>query len=120
MNLHFGLKTLILLSLPSALAADGASSQALLTNFLPLVLVGLFFYFIVIRPQQQEQQTIDAVQSSIKVKQEILTQFGVCGVVERVKDDWIEIAVNADNRIWIQRNQILKALPNGTLKQLNK
>lgn len=120
MKLHTGLKTLVFFSLPSALAADGQSTQALLTNFLPLALVALFFYFIVIRPQQQEQQSINEVQKSVQPKQEVLTQFGVCGIVERIKEDWIEIALNAENRIWIQRNQILKILPNGTLKHLNK
>ena len=111
---------LFLISLPNAWAANAATSQSFILNILPLAAIVVFFYFIIIRPQQQEQTELNNIQSSIKDKQEIITMSGVLGQIIKVKDDWVQLQTSTDTYFWINRNQIQKVLPNGTIKHLEK
>ena len=109
---------ILLLSLPTAWAADTPSNASFIVNILPLLAIVVFFYFIIIRPQQQEQNELKNIQDGLKTKQEILTMSGILGEITMTKDDWVQMKTVSDTCFWIKRSQIQKVLPNGTIKHL--
>jgi preprotein translocase subunit YajC len=54
------------------------------TQFLPLVLIFVVFYFLLIRPQQQKQKEMRSMLSALKRGDKVVTGGGILGVVQRV------------------------------------
>ncbi|HEY6432849.1 MAG TPA: preprotein translocase subunit YajC [Acetobacteraceae bacterium] len=54
------------------------------TQFLPLVLIFVVFYFLLIRPQQQKQKDQRQMLAAIKRGDRVVTGGGIVGVVQRV------------------------------------
>ena len=54
------------------------------TQFLPLVLIFVVFYFLLIRPQQQKQKDQRRMLGEIKRGDRVVTGGGIVGVVQRV------------------------------------
>ena len=67
-----------------------------LTSFLPLVLIVVFFYFFVIRPQNKQQKEIRQMRSDIKVGDEVLTIGGFYGVIYAIDDQNIVLEMLPD------------------------
>jgi preprotein translocase subunit YajC len=55
-----------------------------MTQFLPLVLIFVVFYFLLIRPQQQKQKETRQMLSALKRGDKVVTGGGILGVVQRV------------------------------------
>ena len=54
------------------------------TQFLPLVLIFVVFYFLLIRPQQQKQKETRQMLSALKRGDRVVTGGGIVGTVQRV------------------------------------
>jgi preprotein translocase subunit YajC len=54
------------------------------TQFLPLVLIFVVFYFLLIRPQQQKQKEMRQMLRALKRGDKVVTGGGILGVVQRV------------------------------------
>jgi preprotein translocase subunit YajC len=55
------------------------------TQFLPLVLIFVVFYFLLIRPQQQKQKETRAMLQALKRGDKVVTGGGILGTVQRVQ-----------------------------------
>ena len=67
------------------------------TQFVPLILIFVIFYFFLIRPQQKKIKQHKAMVNSLKRGDEVITSGGLVGIVEKVyDDDKIDISI-ADN-----------------------
>lgn len=102
--------------------ADGGQ-QAAEQNpyFLPIMLVvfGLFFYFMIMRPQQKRNKAHKALMASISAGDEVLTNGGLIGRVVKVNENgYIAIELNENNQVTIKRDFITAVLPKGTMKSL--
>ncbi len=71
----------------------GGIASAQVMQFLPLVLIFVVFYFLMIRPQQQQQKVLKAQIAAVKRGDKVLTAGGILGVVQKVKDGTNEIEV---------------------------
>ena len=104
-----------ILSTP-AYAQDAAGgmlgSLAGITQFLPIVLIFIVFYFLLIRPQQQRQKSLKALVSSLKRGDRVVTAGGIVGVVQRVRDgsDEIEVEIAPNVRVQVVRDTISTVL----------
>ena len=89
------------LNLASGTAANGANAgKSQISLIVMMVLLFAVMYFVMIRPQKEEQQMRD----SIEVGDEITTIGGIVGRVVTVKDDSLIIETGAErNRIKIMR-----------------
>ena len=67
-----------------AYAQGLADSFGSATQFLPLVLIFVVFYFLLIRPQQQKQKDQKQMLATIKRGDRVVTGGGIVGVVQRV------------------------------------
>ena len=80
-----------LLPLAQAAAPSGGLSQ-----FLPIILLFVGFWFLVIAPQRKRQKAHDQMLSELKTGDEIVTSGGIYGTITNVKDDRFVLRV-ADN-----------------------
>ncbi|MBF0511382.1 MAG: preprotein translocase subunit YajC [Candidatus Omnitrophica bacterium] len=80
--------------------------QSGLTQFIPLGLICLIFYFLSIRPQQQQQKKIKQMQDNLKKNDEVITSSGIHGTVAIVKDKTVVVRVDEGCRIEFDRESI--------------
>ena len=81
-------------------AADGAAAveqvnpvAALVTTFLPMVLIFVVFYFMLIRPQRKKDKQVKEMLNNLKHGDRITTIGGIYGTITGIKDDTITLAV---------------------------
>lgn len=69
-----------------AYAQDAAGGGLLgpATQFAPLILIFVVFYFLLIRPQQQKQKEARTMLSNLKRGDRVVTGGGILGTVQRV------------------------------------
>ena len=91
----------ILLSTPS-------TGEALLSTFVPMILLFVFMYFIMIRPQQKEEKKKALMLSELVVGDVVLTTSGFYGTVIDIQDDTVivEFGNNRNCRIPMQKGAI--------------
>ena len=102
-----------LLGITSALAEEGADAAAAAATALPegeqtvsaaaaivqlvvpLVLMGLVFYFLLIRPQRKKDKKVKAMLDALKPGDRVTTIGGIYGTIVNIKDDTITLAIGA-------------------------
>ena len=53
---------------------------------LPVLVIGVIFYFLLIRPQQKQQQKLQEMVGSLKINDEVVTNGGIIGRIKEIKD----------------------------------
>ena len=81
---------------------------SLLTMVVPFAILGVFFYFMIIKPQKKEQNRTAAMLSSLEVGDSVLTNSGFYGNVIDIADDTVivEFGNNKNCRIPMQKSAI--------------
>lgn len=101
--------------------ADGGDIGEANPYFLPIMLVvfGLFFYFMIMRPQQKRAKAHRELMSSIGKGDEVLTNGGLIGRVAKVSENgYVSLELNDTTQVVIKRDFITSVLPKGTMKSL--
>ncbi|MBK5074040.1 preprotein translocase subunit YajC [Budviciaceae bacterium BWR-B9] len=108
------------LFISDAVAAAGAPAQGSPYSLvIMLVVFGLIFYFMILRPQQKRAKDHKNLMSSITKGDEVLTTGGLVGRVSKVSDTgYIVIALNDTTEVTIKRDFVAAVLPKGTMKAL--
>ncbi|WMQ73969.1 MAG: Sec translocon accessory complex subunit YajC [Sodalis sp.] len=100
-------------------ATDNPSRSSSYSLLVMLVVFGLIFYFMILRPQQKRAKTHKELMNSISKGDEVLTTGGLVGRVVKVADTgYISIALNDTNEVVIKRDFVAAVLPKGTMKAL--
>ena len=73
-----------------------------------VVIFGVFFYFVMYRPQKKEQKKMNTMLSSLEIGDSILTSSGFFGVFIDITDDTVivEFGNNKNCRIPMQKSAI--------------
>ncbi|MBR4776422.1 MAG: preprotein translocase subunit YajC [Lachnospiraceae bacterium] len=73
-----------------------------------LVIIGLVFYFVLLRPQKKQQKQLDAMISALEIGDSVLTTSGFYGVVIDVMDEVVivEFGSNKNCRIPMKKTAI--------------
>lgn len=69
---------------------------AMISSFMPLILMIVLFYFMLIRPQQKKEKAFRAMLAALKAGDKIVTSSGIEGKILSVKDDEVVIETGAD------------------------
>ncbi len=86
-----------LLFAENAPAADGGGAASPLT-FLPyLLIIGLWGYLLLFRPQQQQERKRKEMIAALKKNDKILTSAGIYGTVVSVDTDQDRVMVRVDD-----------------------
>ena len=92
--------------------AAAAGPQDMLLQFAPILVLVVLFYFLMIRPQRQEQKKLKARLAAVKRGDRVLTAGGIIGVVQKTRDGSTEIEVEiAPNvRVTVLRDTLSNVL----------
>jgi preprotein translocase subunit YajC len=86
-----------------AILAQTQAQPNAIVSFLPLLLIGVVFYFLLIRPQNQRRRAQMEMQSSIEVGDDIVTTAGIYGTITEIDDDYgivtVEVAPGVEIRL---------------------
>jgi preprotein translocase subunit YajC len=82
-----------------------------ISQFIPLILIFIIFYFFLIRPQQKRVKDHKTMVDGLKRGDEVITSGGIIGTVERVmEDDRIEVLISENTKVQIIRSTITSLL----------
>lgn len=88
-----------------------------ISQFIPLILIFVIFYFFLIRPQQKRAKDHLAMVASLKRGDEVITSGGMIGTVERVlEDDRIEVLLAENVKVQIIKSTITSLLKKESTK----
>jgi len=103
----------------TAFASDGSAASAddsagvgmIVSTFLLPILMLIFLYFIMIRPQQKQEKEIQDMQKNLQVGDEVITKGGIVGFVLRVEENTETIVLETGSdrlKIRILQNAIAR------------
>ena len=75
-----------------------------LINFLPLILIFAIFYFLLIRPQRNQEKERQKMLRGLNKNDEVVTTGGIHGTVVNVKDKTLTLRVDENVKIEVERN----------------
>jgi len=103
-----------------AQAAPTAAAGGLdaLTQFLPLILIFVVFYFVLIRPQANRSKEHAKMVTTLAKGDEVVTNGGLLGKIIDVGENFILIEVTNEVQVKVQKQAIASLMPKGTLKSL--
>ncbi len=68
-------------------------------QFLPLVAMGLIFWFLIIRPQMKRQKEHQQKVQGLKKGDQVVTAGGLVGKIVKVDDDYVEVELAQGVRV---------------------
>ena len=86
--------------------SKAAATPTAFENLVPFILLGLVFYFLLIRPQSRKHRQLGDFLSKIKRGDEVLTSSGIYGRIEGLTDSFVILEVAEDVCIRIAKSQI--------------
>ena len=78
--------------------ASGGGGGFGFISFLPIVLIFGIFYLLVFRPQKKERQKRQEMVNNVRKNDKIVTIGGIHGVVRKVEDAEVVIAIDAEEK----------------------
>ncbi len=89
--------------------APGAGSA--FASFLPLILIFGIMYFLLIRPQQKKMKELKAMVDALRRGDQVLTQGGIIGKVQKVQDDGIlDVEIASGVSVKVMKHTIVQVL----------
>lgn len=87
---------------------NGVGQGSTLLSFLPLVALFAIFYFLIIRPQQKQQQKHKDMINALTKGDKIITNGGLYAEVVKVDDNFIKIKLNENNIVKLDKAFVSK------------
>lgn len=101
-----------------AYAATGGSESFLL-QLAPMLVIGVLFWFLLIRPQQKRAKEHAALLAALKKGDEVVTTSGVLGRVVKVDETYFVLEIADGVNVVVQRAAVAGKLEDGTLKKIS-
>lgn len=103
-----------------AAASVKAPTPNALEQFFPFIILGLVFYFLLIRPQQRKYKKHTQFLSQIKRGDQVLTSSGIYGTIEGITSSFIILEVSKDVSIRVTKSNISSYINDITDNSKNK
>jgi preprotein translocase subunit YajC len=110
--MHMNLFSAIVAFMPPA-NGQGGQQPSMITTLIPMALVGIVFYFVLIRPQQLRAKQQAKLLSGLKSGDKVATSAGIIAVVITVKDKTVTLR-SADSKFEVTKASITEILESGT------
>ncbi len=89
-----------------------------ITQFVPLILIFVIFYFFLIRPQQKKVKDHKSMVAALKRGDEVITSGGIVGTIERVhEDDKIDLSISENVTVKVVKSTIQNLLTKADTKK---
>jgi preprotein translocase subunit YajC len=100
-------------------AAANAEAPPAWLQFLPLVAMGLIFWFLILRPQMRRQKDLQAKIGGLKKGDQVLTAGGLVGKVIKLDDQYVDLELGPNVRVKAVRSTIADIVPPGGTSPAN-
>ena len=81
------------------------------TQFIPLILIFVIFYFFLIRPQQKKVKDHKLMVATLKRGDEVVTSGGIVGKIERILgDDKVDLLISENLTVQVVQSTIQSLL----------
>jgi len=100
-------------ALLSVLAAAEPGAAPAWTGIVPLLAMGVVFWFLLIRPQMQQQKRQKAKIEAIRKGDQVVTAGGLLGKVIKVDDNYVELELAPNTKVRALRATIADVVPPG-------
>ena len=88
------------------------------TQFIPLILIFVIFYFFLIRPQQKRTKDHKAMVAALKRGDEVVTSGGIVGKVERILgEDKLDLLISENVTVQVVQSTIQNVLNKPGIKK---
>lgn len=92
-----------------ALLQTGGSG-ALIAQILPIVAIGLVFYFIVIAPANKQRKKTHEMLNSLKKGDRVVTSGGIHGTIQGVEPDFVYLKIAENVKVKVSRSAVTGVL----------
>jgi preprotein translocase subunit YajC len=93
-----------------AVAGAPNPTIAVLLQFLQFLPIFLIIYFLLIRPQQQRQKTLDRMLKNLKKGDRVVTTGGIIGTVIGLEDSKAVLRIAEDTKVEFTKASIVQVL----------
>lgn len=90
----------------TALLQSAGGATAALVNFLPIIAIGLVFYFLVIAPANKQRKKTQEMLSSLKKGDRVITSGGIYGTIQGVEPDAVYLRIADNVKVKVARSAI--------------
>jgi len=94
-------------------AQPGQEAPPAWTTLVPLLLIGVMFYFLLFRPQQKRAKEHANLLKSLKPGDEVVTSSGIVGKVITVRDKTISLR-SAETKLEILKSAVAEITSRGS------
>lgn len=110
--------------IPSAHAQAAApgpadASGGIMMFVIQILLIGVVFYFLMIRPQQRRAKALRDSLAAIKKNDQVITSGGILGKVTKVADPYLEVEIAAGMKVQVVRSTIVEVVSPVSAKPAN-
>jgi preprotein translocase subunit YajC len=102
----------------NAYAAEAAQQPSPWGSLIMLLVFGVIFYFLLIRPQAKRAKEHKEMISSLEKGDEVVTSGGLIGRIVDLNENLVKIKIADNTEVLVQRGMIASVLPKGTIKSL--
>ena len=98
--------------IPEAMAQSvaGSLTESPLFGMIPFVLIFVVFYFLLIRPQQKKQKTLQQMIQNLQKGDKVITSGGVHGTIFKMGESVLTLEVAEKVRIQVDRQQVARVV----------
>jgi preprotein translocase subunit YajC len=84
---------------PKAAAPGGGENPSgqFFGMLVPLVMIGIIFYFLLVRPQKREREKQDTILKSLKKNDRVVTIGGIVGTIANIEPDSELVTLKIDD-----------------------
>lgn len=93
------------------LQSAGNSAAALFVQILPILAIGLVFYFLVIAPANKQRKKTQEMLNSLKKGDRVVTSGGIYGTVQGVEADVVYLKIADNVKIKLARSGVTGIVP---------
>jgi preprotein translocase subunit YajC len=91
-----------------------ARPDTLFSLLLPLLIIGILFWFLMIRPMKRQEQERQSLLATLKKNDKVVTSGGIIGIVAAIKDKDDEVTLKVDEssnvRLRVTKSSIVRVL----------
>ena len=89
-----------------ALLQSSGGTAAAIANFLPIVAIGLVFYFMVIGPANKQRKKQQEMLSALKKGDRVITTGGIYGTIQGVEPEAVYLKIAENVKVKVSRSAI--------------
>jgi preprotein translocase subunit YajC len=93
-----------------ALLQTSAGTGAIIAQVLPILAIGLVFYFIVIAPANKQRRKTQEMLSSLKKGDRVVTSGGIYGTIQGVETEVVSLKISENVKVKVARSAITGVL----------